>query len=113
MDVSKVRIYSALFAMLFIGFAAAQTTSGLAGVKCGVWQMCESLRNMLPVVAMLMVIAAGVIYAAGQIMGAETRARATTWATAMLIGAIMAILIVVVAPTVLQAIYGNTPIQCN
>lgn len=56
---------------------------------------------------MLMIIGAGVVYASGQLMGAETRARANTWATAMLVGAIIAILIVVVAPPVLGLMYGG------
>ena len=56
---------------------------------------------------MLMIILAGVIYAAGQMMGAETRARANVWATACLTGALIAILIVVVAPPVLNAIYNQ------
>ncbi|MFA6908077.1 MAG: hypothetical protein WC263_04590, partial [Candidatus Micrarchaeia archaeon] len=59
------------------------------------------------VAAMLMIILAGVIYAAGQMMGAETRARANVWATACLTGALIAILIAVVAPAVLNSIYPN------
>ena len=67
---------------------------------------------MLPVVAMLMIIFAGVIYASGQIMGAETRARANVWATACLTGALIAILIVVIAPSVLGSIYIDAPLGC-
>ena len=55
---------------------------------------------------MLLIILAAVIYAAGQIMGAETRARANVWATACVVGALIAILIAVIAPPVLQAIYN-------
>jgi len=56
---------------------------------------------------MLMIIVAGVLYAAGQMMGAETRARSNVWATACLTGALIAILIVVIAPSVLATIYGS------
>jgi len=55
-----------------------------------------------------MIILAGVIYASGQMMGAETRARANVWATAALTGALIAILISVVAPSVLDMIYGGS-----
>ncbi len=56
---------------------------------------------------MLMIVIAGVIYAVGQMMGAETRARANVWATAALVGAVIAILIVVIAPPVLDMIYNT------
>ena len=77
-------------------------------------QLCTGLTQMLPVAGMLMIILAGVIYAAGQMMGAETRARANVWATACLTGALMAILIAVVAPSVLGMIYntGGAALVC-
>jgi len=77
------------------------STSGLNGAMI---QLCKDLGTLLPVAAMLMVVFAGVIYASGQMMGAETRARANVWATAALTGALIAILIVVVAQPVLDAI---------
>ena len=83
------------------------STSVLYSVQNAVSQLCISLKSMLPVVAMMMLVLAGVIYAAGQILGAETRARANVWATACLTGALISILIVVVAQPVLQAIYAD------
>lgn len=85
--------------------ASAATTSVLGGLTDAVKSLCKGLQDLLPVVAMLMIIVAGVIYASGQMMGAETRARANVWATAALVGAIIAILIVVIAPPVLNVIY--------
>lgn len=41
----------------------------------------------------------------GQMMGAETRARANTWATAMLVGALIGIIIVTVTPSILKLLY--------
>jgi hypothetical protein len=58
--------------------------------------------------AMLAIVLGGVIYAAGQIMGAETRARANVWATAALTGALIAIMMAVVAPAVLGIIYSGS-----
>jgi len=89
-------------AVLLFGFSFAQ---GVAGFTNTVGELCNGVKGLLPVVAMLMVVLAGVIYAAGQIMGAETRARANVWATACLTGALISVLIVVIAPTVLGAIY--------
>ena len=77
-------------------------------------QLCVSLKSLLPVAAMMMLILGGVIYASGQMLGAETRARANVWATACLTGALIAILIVVVAQPVLQIIYADAgTISCE
>lgn len=104
---AKITIIASLF-MLQLAFA----TSILGSVQDAASQLCLSLKSMLPVVAMMMLVLAGVIYAAGQIMGAETRARANVWATACLTGALIAILMVVVAQPVLQAIYTDGTIAC-
>jgi len=92
--------------------SAVFATSVLQGVQNSMSDLCTGLKTMLPVAAMLMIILAGVIYAAGQMMGAETRARANVWATACLTGALIAILIVVIAPAVLGSINGGATLTC-
>ncbi len=99
--------------MLFVSLLVLQAlfaATVLGSLQDAVSQLCTSLRSMLPVTAMMMLILGGVIYAAGQMLGAETRARANVWATACLTGALIAILIVVVAQPVLQTIYGDAGI---
>ena len=91
---------------------SAKDSSVLSTVSDALSSLCAAVTSLLPVAAMLMIVIAGVIYAAGQMMGAETRARANVWATAALVGAIIAILIVVIAPPVLKIIYNNQTIQC-
>jgi hypothetical protein len=105
----KIGILLVLAVLASVAFATQLET-----VLTAISDLCNGLRNLLPVAAMLMIILAGVIYAAGQMMGAETRARANVWATAALTGALIAILIAVVAPSVLQTIYNNsgTDIDC-
>ncbi|MDD5337250.1 MAG: hypothetical protein PHS02_02095 [Candidatus ainarchaeum sp.] len=76
-------------------------------VTIAVGTLCQGIKGILPIVSFLMIVAAGVIYAAGQLLGAETRARASVWATAMLIGAMIGLLIVVIAPSVLSALYAD------
>jgi hypothetical protein len=108
----KIGIYVVL-AMIFASAAFAAGMSGISAVNSAVNDLCVGLKALLPVAAMLMIIVAGVIYAAGQMMGAETRARANVWATAALTGALIAILIAVIAPSVLNTIYGgNNLIYC-
>jgi hypothetical protein len=106
-------IVIAILAFAMLAFAQNGETV-LTGVYAAVKALCKSLMDLLPIVAMLMIVIAGVIYAAGQMMGAETRARANVWATAALVGAIIAILIVVIAPPVLNIMYsGSTTIDKN
>jgi len=88
-------------------FSLAFAISGIDNVTNAMNELCNGLKSMLPVAAMMMIILAGVIYAAGQMMGAETRARTNVWATAALTGALIAILIAVIAPSVLSTIYGT------
>jgi hypothetical protein len=42
------------------------------------------------------------------VLGAETRARASVWATAMLTGAVIGILIYLITPMVLKALLADT-----
>ena len=95
-----------IFAIVAL-FAALSFPTMLTSIQYAISQLCISLKAILPVTAMMMLVLAGVIYAAGQMLGAETRARANVWATACLTGALIAILIVVVAQPVLQQIYAD------
>ena len=82
--------------------------SGLSAVGLALSSLCTGVRQLLPIASMLMIVLAGIIYAGGQMMGAETRARANVWATACLTGAIIGLLIVVVAPTILNSLYSDS-----
>jgi len=90
---------------LFVLAGFALAADPLATTAGALSSLCDGIKSLLPVAAMLMIVLAGVIYAAGQIMGAETRARANVWATACLTGALIAVLIAVIAPAVLNTIY--------
>lgn len=94
-----------LLSLFTLSFAQVSSVTAAAS------NLCSGLQSLLPVASMLMIILAGVIYAAGQIMGAETRARANVWATACVTGAMIGILIVVVAPSVFGMMYGSS-FQC-
>lgn len=101
-----MRLLPAVFALAFLAsllFAADPTLS----LKASLSELCSGITSLLPVAAMLMVAAGAVTYVSGQVMGAETRARANTWATAMLVGAVMSLAINAIAPPLLQAVYGN------
>ena len=96
-------IFLALMAVASFTFAASQLTE----LKDALTGLCTGVKGLVPIVAFLMLVAGGVIYAVGQLLGAETRARASVWATAMLIGAIICILIVVITPPLLNSLYSQ------
>jgi hypothetical protein len=106
-EVLEMRKILVLVAVLALAVSLSFAASPLSVVQSAIADLCKGLACMLPVAAMLMLILAGVIYAAGQMMGAETRARANVWATAALTGALIAILIAVIAPSVLGTIYNS------
>lgn len=70
--------------------------------------LCSTVKNILGVGMMLMVVSAAVVYSVGQVMGAETRARASVWATSMFNGAIIAALIYLLVPFVLDKMLTGT-----
>jgi hypothetical protein len=102
-----------IMALLLVGVLAnvVVATSGFSQLSSGLYTFCTQLRTIMGVVVMLMIIGAAVVYAGGQIMGAETRARANVWATAMLTGSLIGLLIYAIAPVVLQGI-GGVSVAC-
>ena len=84
---------------------ASNVTTAMSG-------LCTTVQSFLGIAAMMLIVMAGVIYAAGQVLGAETRARASVWATAMLTGAVIGILIYLIVPTVISTMM-NLPLGTN
>ena len=72
------------------------------GLTSAIQGLCALSQTVLGGVVMLLIVLAGATYAIGQVLGAETRARASVWATAMLTGAIIGAVIFIVAPYVLD-----------
>ncbi|MFH1285937.1 MAG: hypothetical protein ABIH99_05130 [Candidatus Micrarchaeota archaeon] len=92
----KIKLCSILLMLVLV--------NGLAFASNAVTQLttlCTTMKGIVPVVALLMFFTAGLIYAGGQIMGAETRARANVWSTAMLVGGIIGLIIAASAPYLL------------
>jgi hypothetical protein len=69
--------------------------------------LCETAQSLLALGAMLLIVAAAAVYAIGQIVGAETRARASVWATAMLTGAVIGVIIYLIVPGLISTIMGQ------
>ena len=100
-----------LFAVFGAVFATGECDGreGMDALTCQLGCFCADLMSIMPILAMLMLVLAGVIYAGGQMMGSETRAHANVWATACLTGALIGILIVVIAPTIILTLMPGVP----
>src|SRR3989338_7577861 len=61
----------------------------------------DTIKGALAIGMLLLVVLAAIVYAVGQMLGAETRARASVWATAMFTGALIGAIIYVVVTYVL------------
>ena len=103
-EMLKSVILVGLFSLLIVSFSFAQTATSVTALSGALSNLCKDVKGMLGIAMLLMIVVAALIYAAGQIMGAETRARATVWATAMFTGAIIAAVIYIVVPSVLKGL---------
>jgi len=82
-----------------------------AKIKEALFSLCGLIKNVLGVGMMFMVVASALVYSLGQTMGAETRARASVWATSMFNGAIIAALIYLLVPFVLRTMLSGTGVD--
>jgi uncharacterized membrane protein len=80
-----------------------------ANLRSAFQTLCYISQTVMGAVVMVLIVLAGATYAIGQILGAETRARATTYATAMLTGAIIGAIIYLVGPIILTALVNFYP----
>ena len=92
--------------MLTASFAqkTGTTLTSISSLSQGFANIYCSLMGILPPLAMVLVILAAVIYAAGQVGGAEFRANASRWATALIVGAVLALVLVLLLPGILGAL---------
>jgi hypothetical protein len=85
-----------------IAFASATNLASALNI------LCTNARTFLGATAMILVVLAGATYAIGQLLGAETRARAAVWATAMMTGAVIGIVIYIIMPPIIGALMGGS-----
>ena len=90
---------AALFGALVL---LSNVVSAQTAMQSQLETICQNIKGVVPIVALLMFIMAGGIYAIGQVLGAETRARASVWATAMLVGGVIGLIIAASAQFLLE-----------
>lgn len=92
-----------LFSLLSYSFGACNQPANLTeALTC----LCTALYEYVSIVAFMMIVLSSIVYALGQLFGAETRARANVWATSMLTGAIIGVILIVIVPGFLASVLG-------
>jgi len=98
-----------LFALFNVVLASGNEKNFAGTLFC----LYDTVKKALAVGMLLLVVLAAIVYAVGQVMGAETRARASVWATAMFTGAIIGALLYILLPFVLSKLFeGDQLAEC-
>jgi len=87
--------------------ALAATASGLGNnFASQMYSLIALMQSVMPVLALGLFVFAGLVYAVGQVFDAQTRQKAQTWAMAIIVGTIIGVLIVIVAPWLVNFLVG-------
>ncbi|MEM4272078.1 MAG: hypothetical protein QXH30_00655 [Candidatus Bilamarchaeaceae archaeon] len=106
MEFQKI-VSGVLVSSMLFGLVAADLADPTANIQSGICGLYTLVNQVLTAVIFLLIVAAAIVYAGGQLLGAETRARATVWATSMFMGALIGVLIYVIVPYVLNLMVPN------
>ncbi len=82
--------------------------SSATGINASLCQLKTMIESVIPTVSLIMFLMAGLVYAAGQAFGAEMKSKAQGWAMSLLVGAIIGLLLTVLAPVFLSIFGGST-----
>lgn len=80
---------------------------GLVNADIGllVNNICATIRNLLPIIALTLYIIAALIYGIGKVMGQEYRSKTESWAITIVIGATIGLVLGLSAPFIISGIY--------
>lgn len=101
------RVLGTFMVLCLLAAGFAQDYEARDSIKEGVCMLAEYAKALMASIVFALVIMAAIVYAAGQVLGAETRARASVWATAMIVGAVIGIIIFVLLPQILGTMLGE------
>lgn len=86
--------------------------NGFQAVNNATNQVRQFLCNILPLVVFLAVIFAALLYGISQVLPSEQKARVGQFAGAALVTGVLAAIVYVIGPTILQSLSNNLNVQC-
>lgn len=102
--IKKVALFLLL---LLLPSLNAEDGDSLGDIQAGVCELQNVVNGLLAAIVFILVVLAAVVYAGSQMAGAETRARGSVWATSMLVGALLGIIIYAAVPIILGAMLNQ------
>jgi hypothetical protein len=109
-----MRFYPAFFVLLLLGgMVLASPSTAAGGIKAAMKAVCCLIDAIIPFLAFTLFVIAGGIYGAGQFFGAETRSKASGYAMTAITGAIIMLVIYLIGPSIIDALYGSTSGQAG
>ena len=100
----NTKILISLHAVVFMSTLVLAQSASATQITGALGEICNLFAAVLPVIGFVLFVLAGVAYAAGNFFTAEIRAKATSWAMNMILGAIISFLLWIVAPTIIGAL---------
>jgi low temperature requirement protein LtrA len=109
-------IWGLLFSVFLIGivfFLSFAGATGTARVTAALETLRQIVCQFFGALITVCIVLAAIAYAAGNVMGAEAGARAKVWATNLVIGAAIGVVLYLVSPLVLGALSGSSVTGCG
>ena len=100
-------VFISIFVIMSL-FSVAFAETSPSNIGKAMMSLCGQIKSALAIGMMLLIVLAAITYAVGQMMGAETRARASVWATAMFVGSLIGALIYIIMPFILSILINGT-----
>ena len=98
-----------ILAMVLLGMGFAFATEQ---ISTAISNLTGFFCTIIPALMLVAFILAALIYAAGQMASADQRARFHGWATNLLIGGLICGVIYVLAPWIIETVFGMTAVTC-
>ena len=109
MNISKFTnlVYMALVVLGFSSIIASAAT-GVTGVTSQICGIVNTIRTVVGVLAIALFIAGGAIYAVAHLLPApgNVRAGAQGWSMAMIVGGVIGLVLVIIAPFIVNMVVG-------
>lgn len=82
-------------------------TFGIVSADIGILlnDICATIRNILPIVALTLYIIAALIFGIGKILGQEYRSKTESWAITIVVSATLGLILGLSAPFIISVIY--------
>ncbi len=97
-----MKYLSVILVMLLLTGAYFAQEDAMERFSTAFCELYNLLKGILPLGVLVVIILAGLVFALGQVLGAETRARANVWATNMIIGTVIAVIVIILVPWLLD-----------